>query len=199
MAACGVGKPHIWLSDSRQPGLRVPSKPCTQSRGGAGICTKVWLPPAAQAFIISSPWGCRKSQQRMGRQKKLLENLSGPHFSSVHRWLTIHFCSWVTLQLFLLQIVKKTFSYVPRKMKTTFTQSKTKTEAKKRKKRNSTLNHLKPPNNKRAEKKLPKWKLPDSLLLFWDYNIGVDHNSIGKNWQQRKVRRFSDSELAGQI
>lgn len=76
--------------------------------------------------------------------------------------------------------------------------AKQKPKPKEKKKRNSTLDNLKPPNNKCAEKKLPKRKLPDSLLLFWDHNVRVDHNS---NWQKltaEKARRFLDSELARQ-
>lgn len=62
-----------------------------------------------------------------------------------------------------------------------------------KKNNNSTRNNLKPPNNKCAEKKLPKRKLPDSLLLFWDHNIGVDHNS---NWQ--KLTAEEGEEVLGQ-
>lgn len=190
-------KPRIWLW--LQETWAQGAFKALQSRGGAGIWAQVWLPPAAPAFIISSPWGCRRSQQRVGRQEKLLENLSGPHFSSVCRWLIIHFCSSVTLQLFLLQIVKKKhFPMCLGRCKSLLHRAKQKPKPKEKKKRNSTLDNLKPPNNKCAEKKLPKRKLPDLLLLFWDHNVRVDHNS---NWQKltaEKARRFLDSELARQ-
>lgn len=47
-------------------------------------------------------------------------------------------------------------------------------------KKNPTLNP-KPQNNKCAEKKLPKLKLPGLLLLFRDHNVGASHDS---NWQK---------------
>lgn len=74
---------------------------------------------------------------------------------------------------------------MPKRMKTTY-RKQNKRQSQKPKK-NPTLNP-KPQNNKCAEKKLPKLKLPGLLLLFRGRNVGADHDFNWQKWQQRKER-----------
>lgn len=64
-------------------------------------------------------------------------------------------------------------------MKTTY-RKQNKNHSQKKKKKNPTLNP-KPQNNKCAEKRLPKLKLPGLLLLFRDRNLGANQSC---NWQK---------------